>query len=117
MNQTCASLLIGLLLSAGEIQAATWRPGKDGGKPLYLYTLAHDGTPTSYDESLAVASLQGIINRKSPELYVLSRKNTRPQFWLDLLAKDGRWLEGREQKRWRTSMRWSSLLGRASKAP
>jgi len=98
MNQTCASLLIGLLLSAGEIQAATWRPGKDEGKPLYLYTLAHDGTPASYDESLAVASLQGIINRKSPELYVLSRKNTRPQFWLDLLAKDGRWLEGREQK-------------------
>ena len=47
---------------------------------------------------MAVASLQGIINRKSPELYVLSRKNTRPQFWLDLLAKDGRWLQGRERK-------------------
>jgi hypothetical protein len=68
------------------------------GKPLYTYTLAHDGTPASYDEAMAVASLQGIINRASPELYLLSRTNTRPQFWLDLLAKDGRWLQGRERK-------------------
>ena len=67
-------------------------------KPLYTYTLAQDGTPASYDEAMAVACLQGIINRTSPELYVLSRKNTRPQFWLDLLAKDGRWLQGRERK-------------------
>ena len=48
---------------------------------------------------MAVASLQGIINRKSPEVYVLSHQNSRPQFWLDLLAKDGRWLHGREPKR------------------
>src|ERR1035437_4113551 len=67
-------------------------------KPLYTYTLAQDGTPASYDEAMAVASLQGIINRTSPDLYVLSRKNMRPQFWLDLLAKDGRWLQGRERK-------------------
>src|ERR1039458_2577836 len=68
------------------------------GQPLYTYTLAQDGTQASYDEAMAVASLQGIINRTSPELYVLSRTNTRPQFWLDLLAKDGRWLQGRERK-------------------
>jgi hypothetical protein len=69
-----------------------------GSKPLYTYTLAQDGTQASYDEAMAVASLQGIINRASPELYLLSRTNTRPQFWLDLLAKDGRWLQGRERK-------------------
>ena len=68
------------------------------GKPLYTYTLAQDGTQASYDEAMAVASLQGIINRAAPELYLLSRKRTRPQFWLDLLAKDGRWLQGREPK-------------------
>ena len=45
-----------------------------------------------------MSSLQGIINRKSPDVYLLSRTNTRPQFWLDLLAKEGRWLEGRERK-------------------
>lgn len=64
---------------------------------LYTYTLLHDGSREAYDESLAVACLQGIINRKSPQLYVLSRKNTRPQYWLDIMRKDGRWLEGREQ--------------------
>jgi len=63
---------------------------------LYAFTLTHDGSPESYDEAMAVACLQGIINRKSPELYVLSRKNTRPQYWLDILSKDGRWLQGRE---------------------
>src|ERR1035438_2308805 len=68
------------------------------GKPLYTYTLTQDGTPAFYDEAMAVASLQGIINRASPELYVLSHTNTRPQFWLDLLAKDGRWLQGRARQ-------------------
>ena len=101
MNQTCAFLLINLLFATGGIQAAASplrETTKPQGKPLYLYTLAHDGTPAAYDEALAVASLQGIINRSSPEVYLLSRKNTRPQFWLDLLAKDRRWLEGRPRR-------------------
>src|ERR1041384_6640379 len=78
------------------IFGATRAEAKNGaaGRPLYTYTLAQDGTPQSYDEALAVACLQGIINRKGPELYVLSRKNTRPQYWLDLLSKEGRWLQG-----------------------
>ncbi len=65
---------------------------------LYTFTLTQNGTPAAYDEAMAVASLQGIINRASPEFYVLSRTNTRPQFWLDILTKDGRWLAGRKQK-------------------
>src|SRR5580704_13132997 len=68
-------------------------------QPLYLYSITASGTPASYDEAMAVASLQGIINRKSPEVYLLSHQNSRPQYWLDLLAKDSRWLHGREQKR------------------
>lgn len=64
--------------------------------PLYTFTLSHDGTPASYDESLAVACLQGIINRDAPRLYVLSKKNTRPQYWLDILSKNNRWLAGRK---------------------
>ncbi|MFA5058542.1 MAG: GxGYxYP domain-containing protein [Opitutaceae bacterium] len=83
------------LLLAGIAAAA---PEPPAGRPLYTYTLAQDGTPAAYDESLAVASLQGIINREAPEVYVLSRNNPRPQFWLDLLTQDGRWLEGRERK-------------------
>jgi hypothetical protein len=65
---------------------------------LATFTLSHDGTPESYDEAMAVACLQGIINRQSPRFYVLSRKNSRPQYWLDVLSKDGRWLEGRKLK-------------------
>lgn len=65
-------------------------------KSLYTYTLAQDGTRESYDEAMAVACLQGIINRESPTVYVLSKTNPRPQYWLDILSKDGRWLQGRE---------------------
>ena len=103
VNIACAFALMTLLFAARETQAAAApfgeaRKSPQRGKALQLYTLSHDGTAASYDEALAVASLQGIINRKSPEVYVLSPKNTRPQYWLDLLAKDGRWLEGRPQK-------------------
>ena len=73
-------------------------PSSSQRRALYTYTLAQDGTPEAYDEAMAVACLQGIINRESPELYVLSHKNTRPQYWLDILSKEGRWLEGREPK-------------------
>ncbi|HTL30840.1 MAG TPA: GxGYxYP domain-containing protein, partial [Tepidisphaeraceae bacterium] len=62
---------------------------------LYTYTLSHDNTPRSYDEALAVACVQGILNRESPRLYVLSRTNERPRYWLDLLRQDNRWLAGR----------------------
>jgi hypothetical protein len=78
-------------------QPAQTRPAPER-RPLHTYTLIHDGTAESYDESVAVACLQGIINRQSPEVYVLSRKSTRPQYWLDLLSKEGHWLEGRELK-------------------
>ena len=94
--------LVGSALLGAQPPGALAVPSADAHKassagPLYTYTLAQDGRPEAYDESMAVACLQGIINRKEPELYVLSRKNTRPQFWLDLLGKEGRWLESREK--------------------
>src|SRR4051812_23749158 len=64
--------------------------------PLYTYTLAHDGNAQSYDEALAVACLQGIINRDSPQLYVLSKKNNRPRYWIDILTRENRWLAERK---------------------
>lgn len=67
-------------------------------KRFVTYTLAQDGTVDSYDEAMAVACLQGIINRTAPELYVLSRKNQRPGFWLEVLSRDDRWLQGREHE-------------------
>ena len=95
-----ASLFLTLpfCLASAADTASTGAKKTKTNKPLYTYTLTQDGTQASYDEAMAVASLQGIINRASPDLYVLSRTNARPQFWLDLLAKEGRWLQGRELK-------------------
>ncbi len=94
------------LLFAGGLSAAQpagpESPGTEGAKkapPLHIYTMNPEGSAAGYDEAMAVASLQGIINRESPEVYVLSTKNNRPQYWLDLFAKEGRWLQGREQVR------------------
>ena len=67
-------LLILTFLAAEFAQSTT----AGSAKPLYTYTLVQDGTRQRYDEAMAVACLQGIINRKTPELYVLSPTNTRP---------------------------------------
>jgi len=100
-------VLIGLALDAFSAQGATAESSSvkrtaSQPAPLHTYALAQDGSPGSYDEAMAVACLQGIINRKSPDVYVLSRKNSRPQYWLEVLSKDGRWLQGREVKPLRT---------------
>ncbi len=102
LNRCLAMSLVGLsvLIAASSPVGAAATSDKSKSRAeqraLYTYILAQDGTPESYDESMAAACLQGIINRKSPELYVLSRKNTRPQYWLDILSKENRWLQGRE---------------------
>ena len=69
---------------------ATTAPGA-----LYRYTLAHDGTASSYDEAMAVATLQGIINRTTPRLYLFSPKDDRPQYWLKILTQPGHWLHSK----------------------
>ncbi len=65
--------------------------------PLYTYTVSQDGTAASYDLALAASTIQGVINRVSPEVYLLSSKSGRPQYWLDVMSREGRWLEGRQQ--------------------
>lgn len=65
-----------------------------GAGPLYTYTLSHDGSAASYDEALAAATLEGVINRQAPEVYLLSARDKRPGFWLNVLSTGGRWLEG-----------------------
>ncbi len=62
---------------------------------LYSYTLLHDGTPESYDEAMAVATLQGIINRAGPRLYVFSPKDHWPKYWMEIFSQPGRWLHGK----------------------
>jgi putative glycoside hydrolase with GxGYxYP motif/GxGYxY motif-containing protein len=65
---------------------------------VYSYTLAHETTAASYDESMAVACLQGIVNRDRPRVYLLSKKDNRPEYWRKILLGKGRWLEGKTFK-------------------
>ncbi|MCX6361420.1 MAG: GxGYxYP family putative glycoside hydrolase [Armatimonadetes bacterium] len=66
--------------------------------PLMTYTLAHDGTPASYDEAVAAACIQGIVNRKAPALALLSPQDKKSRFWIDTMKQPGRWLAGREEQ-------------------
>ncbi len=63
---------------------------------LFTYTVKPLSAPAdTYDEALAVACLQGIINREAPRLYVLSASDARPKYWLEKLSAPGRWLHQR----------------------
>lgn len=64
----------------------------DSKQTLYVYQLPAPGNVPSYDEAMAVACLQGIINREGPRVYVLSSANPRPRYWLDLFSQEGKWL-------------------------
>jgi hypothetical protein len=77
-----ASLLSGAVAASDE-------------KPIFTFTLPRRGGPGSYDEALAAATLQGVINRKAPRLYLLSQEDVRPQYWLKTFMQPGRWLNGR----------------------
>ena len=46
---------------------------------LHTYTLPESRTPEAYDETVAVACLQGLINREGPLLYVLSPADEHPE--------------------------------------
>ncbi|WP_319586108.1 GxGYxYP domain-containing protein [uncultured Desulfobulbus sp.] len=71
-----------------------------GGKPIvYIYNIVKQpANADDYDEIAALASMQGIINRDRAILYINNDRYGRPKYWLDIMSKDGRWLEGREHK-------------------
>ena len=76
--------------------------------PLYVYTLSQSQGPAAYDEALAAACLQGLINREGPRVYVLPAKGSvsgfwaadesPARYWLDVFSGGGRWLEGRTRQ-------------------
>ncbi len=66
-------------------------------QPLYVYQPEGHSTARAYDEAMAAACLQGIVNRDAPTLYILSPTNARPGYWLDIFAGEGQWLAGRER--------------------
>ncbi|MHB0959569.1 MAG: GxGYxYP domain-containing protein [Pirellulaceae bacterium] len=65
---------------------------------IYIYNMTrHSANADGYDESAALVSMQGIINREKPVLYINNDGYGRPQYWLDIMSKEGRWLEGRDK--------------------
>ena len=59
---------------------------------MLLYTLSAMSGATAYDEAVAVSTLQGVMNRKTPRLFVLSESYSRPKHWLDIMSQRKRWL-------------------------
>jgi hypothetical protein len=47
-----------------------------------------------YDEAMVAACLQGIINRGGPEIYITSKVNQNPDYWLKKFTMEGQWLQG-----------------------
>lgn len=51
-----------------------------------------------YDTTHAAATLQGLVNRDGPRLF-LRYNRERDDFWWELMTREGGWLEGREVRR------------------
>jgi len=82
------------VVSQGEGMAAMRRTNTAG--PLYVYEISSGSAP-AYDEAMAVACIQGIVNAEGPRLYVLSSTGVRPKYWLDIFSREAEWLAGRER--------------------
>ncbi len=67
---------------------------------MYIYDFnPYIGQIESYDEAMALVTMQGIINREAPILYVDNKPFKRTGYWLDIMSKDGRWLDGRKSRK------------------
>ncbi len=55
--------------------------------------------PDDYDEAVALATLQGLINRNEPRLYITNTEYGRPEYWLQKMSRSGYWLCGVESRR------------------
>lgn len=80
----------------------------NNGNKIYLYKIPEPINESTYDETVAAVCLQGIINRKFPRVYIISKKDRseariygvsknieRPESWLKLMSEKGRWLHGK----------------------
>jgi hypothetical protein len=75
---------------------ATAADAADAG-PLFIYTLKADRTAAAYDEAVAASTIQGVINRTHPRVYLLNASDPKPAYWLRLFADAGGWLAGRRR--------------------
>jgi hypothetical protein len=95
-DMRAAIIIVGALCAmAACVELAAAADGEDDA--MYVYTLTASGTSAAYDEAVAAACVQGIVNRDGPRVYVLSSGNARPQFWLDTLSQAPGWLAGKKR--------------------
>ena len=63
---------------------------------IYKYTVQPNSNPaTRYDEAMATACVQGLLNRTSPCFYLAEKGNAANAFWFDVITVDGGWAQGR----------------------
>ncbi len=62
---------------------------------LTTYVLKGGTDAAAYDEAVAVATVQGLLNRDAPQVYLFSAVNPRPQYWWDRFSRPGGWLASR----------------------
>ena len=98
MHRLTAVMVAAMLVAACGADALQTGSLNALDRPLYVYTLSAQPTAAFYDEALAVACFQGLINRDAPTLYVMSTGNQRPQYWLDIFSQNGEWLARRSRQ-------------------
>ena len=64
---------------------------------IYTYSLSNSLTPGCYDECVAASTLQGVLNRQGPVVYLFGANTNKTSVWLELFSKPGYWLEGRQR--------------------
>ncbi len=77
---------------------------------MVRYQLTLDGSARSWDLALAVCTLQGLINRSGPRLYIETGASRYPSYWLDVMSRPGYWLA---DKPWKQVHRLDDLVALA----
>jgi hypothetical protein len=96
-------LIIGFLLLSVGLKSETVKKPSIGLFDL-RYTLKTDlknidNIKTAWDDVHTVSTLQGIVNRKSPRLYIFLVQNGNvdiDKYWWDKYRNKGKWLSGRD---------------------
>lgn len=106
MKFSCNILLIAFILLSSFVAAHSAKQGNT--QPISFFDLGYtlnfnDNDPAevrkAWDHAHTVATLQGIVNRKMPRLYVLFVENEGiniDRYWWEKYRKPGEWLNGRD---------------------
>ncbi len=97
------SRLLGLIIALHALPLTPANCGSvvpgEGNTLFYTYNMTKQPTSAEdYDEVAALASMQGIINRDNPILYITNQATADLNTGWTSCLKDGRWLNGREKK-------------------